>query len=400
MEDNIAIKVSSLDKIYRVGLKEEKAESLVQAITKTITAPVRNYRSLKKLSKNSDEVNQADKDIFYALRNVEFEIKKGETVGIIGKNGAGKSTLLKILSRITEPSRGQIEIFGKVASLLEVGTGFNLELTGRENIYLNGTILGMRKAEIDRKLDEIIDFSGVEKFIDTPVKRYSSGMKVRLAFSVAAHLEPEILVIDEVLAVGDAEFQRKCLGKMEDVAGHGRTVLFVSHHMAAVKTLCKRGIFLKNGTVTFDGDVSSAIELYQTALSDTSDANDGVFTMVNINDDKDIRNSQPFFISFRVNIPEDMTNPRVFCIINDGEGNIVVHKVWEFWDKDGYNRHMNMRVEFPALWLKDALYSVHFKLMGSTIASKGRFLSESYSMNVVAENDVVEAYGYLIQKIS
>ena len=195
-----------------------------------------------------------DADIFWALKDINFEVKKGEVLGIIGKNGAGKSTLLKILSRITEPTGGRIEIYGRIASLLEVGTGFNPELSGRENVYLNGTILGMTKKEIDLKFDEIIDFSGVEKFIDTPVKRYSSGMKVRLAFAVAAHLDPEILIIDEVLAVGDAEFQKKCLGKMHDVAeNEGRTVLFVSHNMSAVQTLCSRSVVLENGCLIFLG---------------------------------------------------------------------------------------------------------------------------------------------------
>jgi lipopolysaccharide transport system ATP-binding protein len=199
---------------------------------------------------------------FWALRDLDFEIARGEVVGIIGRNGAGKSTLLKILSRITEPSEGQVEIRGRVASLLEVGTGFHPELTGRENIYLNGAILGMRRAEIRRKFDEIVAFAEVEQFLDTPVKRYSSGMYVRLAFAVAAHLEPEILVVDEVLAVGDAEFQKKCLGKMQDVASHGRTVLFVSHQLGMVSRLCSRGIVLDRGRLTFAGFANEAIDTY------------------------------------------------------------------------------------------------------------------------------------------
>ncbi|HMU13460.1 MAG: ABC transporter ATP-binding protein [Bacteroidetes bacterium] len=199
---------------------------------------------------------------FWALRDVGFEVHRGETLGIIGRNGAGKSTLLKLLSRITLPTEGEIRMRGRMSSLLEVGTGFNPELTGRENIFLNGTILGMRKAEIDRKLDEIIAFSGVRHHIDSPVKRYSSGMKVRLGFSVAAHLEPEILVIDEVLAVGDAEFQRKCLGKMKDVAHHGRTILFVSHNMTAIASLCSRVIWLHDGRVRMDGPTSDVVRAY------------------------------------------------------------------------------------------------------------------------------------------
>jgi lipopolysaccharide transport system ATP-binding protein len=210
-----------------------------------------------------DEVEE-----FWALKDVSFEIKRGEVVGIIGRNGAGKSTLLKILSRITEPSAGRVTIKGRVASLLEVGTGFHPELTGRENIYLNGAILGMGRAEIKRKFDEIVAFAEVEKFLDTPVKRYSSGMYVRLAFAVAAHLEPEILVVDEVLAVGDAEFQKKCLGKMQHVANHGRTVLFVSHNMAAVSSLCPITIYLKAGRLAFNGPTLATMRQYANSVRD------------------------------------------------------------------------------------------------------------------------------------
>ena len=201
-------------------------------------------------------------------RAIEVE---GEAVGIIGRNGAGKSTLLKILSRITYPTSGNIKLFGRVSSLLEVGTGFHPELSGRENIYLNGTILGMRRSEVKAKFEEIVEFSGVSKFIDTPIKHYSSGMKVRLAFAVAAHLEPEILIIDEVLAVGDAEFQKKCLGKMEEVAGQGRTVLFVSHNMLQVQALCQKGILLDNGKVSFEGGSNTAVNYYLNGLSKTGD---------------------------------------------------------------------------------------------------------------------------------
>ena len=202
---------------------------------------------------------------FWAVSDVSFDVREGEVLGIIGRNGAGKSTLLKLLSRITRPSRGHFELRGRVGSLLEVGTGFHPELTGRENIYLNGAILGMTRREVRAKFDEIVAFSGVERFLDTPVKRFSSGMYVRLAFGVAAHLEPEILIVDEVLAVGDAEFQKKCLGKMREVAGGGRTVLFVSHNMAAVQNLCTRCLLLQGGTVAFDGDTHEAVERYNAA---------------------------------------------------------------------------------------------------------------------------------------
>lgn len=251
MSDAI-IKVEGLGKKYIIS--HEQRESYT-ALRDVITRKARKLAARQKLHTTKEE--------FWALKDVNFEIKQGEAVGIIGRNGAGKSTLLKILSRITEPSTGRIELNGRVASLLEVGTGFHPELTGRENIFLNGAILGMSQAEIKRKFDEIVDFSGVEKFLDTPVKRYSSGMYVRLAFAVAAHLEPEILVVDEVLAVGDAEFQKKCLGKMDEVAkSRGRTVLFVSHNMGAILSLCDKGVFMENGELKYYGNTQLAVDAY------------------------------------------------------------------------------------------------------------------------------------------
>ena len=241
-----AIKVQNLSKLYQIGAA--KSSSLRESL-------------VDKWGQLTGKKSTTTQD-FWALRDVSFDIRPGEAVGIIGKNGAGKSTLLKILSRITEPTRGRIEIEGRVASLLEVGTGFHPELSGRENVFLNGTILGMSRREIKARFDEIVDFSEVEKFIDTPVKYYSSGMYVRLAFAVAAHLNPEILIVDEVLAVGDAEFQKKCLGKMGEVTGQGRTVLFVSHQMATVSTLCTRGIVLQSGAVVMDGTADQAINSY------------------------------------------------------------------------------------------------------------------------------------------
>lgn len=259
------INVENLGKKYRLNHQVERQR--YTALRDVIAEKVKRIFRFQK-NHHSNEANRySSTEEFWALQNVSFEINQGEVVGIIGRNGAGKSTLLKILSQITEPTTGRVRIRGRVASLLEVGTGFHPELTGRENIYLNGAILGMKRAEIRSKFDEIVAFAEVEKFLDTPVKRYSSGMYVRLAFAVAAHLEPEILVVDEVLAVGDSEFQKKCLGKMEGVAReHGRTVLFVSHNMAAVKSLTTHGIVLSGGVVTFDGRTDSAIQLYvQTA---------------------------------------------------------------------------------------------------------------------------------------
>jgi lipopolysaccharide transport system ATP-binding protein len=263
-----SIEVEKLSKRYRIGVKEEIYDNLGKAIIETIKSPLKNYRKYRGLYKFDEGNNHTvqsggeSADIIWALNDVSFKIKKGEVVGIIGKNGAGKSTLLKVLSKITEPTRGKVFIRGRISSLLEVGTGFHPELTGRENVYLNGTILGMRKEEIDRKFDEIIEFSGIKKFIDTPVKRFSSGMKVRLAFAVSAHLEPEILLIDEVLAVGDAAFQKKCLNKMQDVGQQGRTILFVSHNMTAVTRLCDRTILIDNGRIIIDGPSSEVVGEY------------------------------------------------------------------------------------------------------------------------------------------
>lgn len=259
-----AIKVSNLSKRYRIGFKKQARDTFAEVISDWVMQPIRNYRRLRRLTKfeNRDLSQESLDDIIWALRDVSFTVSPGEVIGVIGKNGAGKSTLLKILSRITYPTGGLVELNGRVSSLLEVGTGFHPELTGRENVYLNGTILGMTKVEIDKKFDEIVEFSGISKFIDTPVKFYSSGMGVRLAFSVAAHLEPEILLIDEVLSVGDAAFQKKSLGKMEEVSQQGRTVLFVSHNMGAVRSLCSRALLLESGVLLKDDDVDSVINTY------------------------------------------------------------------------------------------------------------------------------------------
>lgn len=256
-----AISARSLGKEYRLG-EIGRANTLRDALSMWFHPDGRTSKS---------EGSTLRRERFWALKDVSFEVSEGEVLGIIGANGAGKSTLLKILSRITEPTVGEVELKGRVASLLEIGTGFNDELTGRENIILNGAILGMTKREVDTKFDQIVEFSGVERFIGTPVKHYSSGMKMRLAFAVAAHLEPEILIIDEVLAVGDAEFQRKCLGKMDEVAKAGRTVLFVSHNLAAVEGLCSRAILLAGGRVAFEGDVSQAVERYRSSIASTND---------------------------------------------------------------------------------------------------------------------------------
>jgi homopolymeric O-antigen transport system ATP-binding protein len=256
--NDVVIHVDQLSKIYNIGKKEDSYRTFRDVLSSTIAAPFRKLASMFHNSTGNDH----KKESIYALKNVSFDVKRGEVLGVIGRNGAGKSTLLKILSKITEPTGGYAEIRGSVSSLLEVGTGFHPELTGSENIFLNGAILGMKKTEIEKKFDEIVEFAEIEKFLYTPVKHYSSGMYVRLAFAIAAHLEPEVLLIDEVLAVGDVAFQKKCLGKMKSVAHEGRTVLFVSHNMAAVESLCQRGVVLSNGQVAVDGTQLEAISYY------------------------------------------------------------------------------------------------------------------------------------------
>lgn len=337
----------SLSKIYRLGSRSRVNRTFREAFMDVVASPVRNLRELRRLTTfRPDETgvpsspDQKETDFIWALKDVSFHVEEGEVAGIIGKNGAGKSTLLKILSRITEPTSGEVTLHGRVSSLLEVGTGFHPELTGRENIYLNGTILGMRKTEIDRKFDQIVAFSEVEKFLDTPVKRYSSGMYVRLAFAVAAHLESEILLVDEVLAVGDAAFQKKCIGKMSDISSReGRTILFVSHNMPAVRKFCTRGILLDAGQVQLDGDVNSVVNRYLELGSHTTssmawdpakrpgnraieivsmmlaDDRDQETSVMNISSDMFVR------ITYRVNT--DRVIPQFSLILFDVDGNSV-----------------------------------------------------------------------------
>jgi ABC-type polysaccharide/polyol phosphate transport system ATPase subunit len=258
------ISIQELSKVYQLSHQAKRHHSLRDMLTDAIKAPVRRLRGRGGEHASTEE--------FWALRDVSFDVRPGEVIGIVGQNGAGKSTLLKILSRIVEPTRGRVQLRGRVASLLEVGTGFHPELSGRENIYLNGSILGMKKVEIDAKFDEIVDFAEVEKFLDTPVKRYSSGMYVRLAFAVAAHLEPEVLIVDEVLAVGDAQFQAKCLGRMKEVSATvGRTVLFVSHNLSAVSALCSRAVLLNKGRLVADGPTAEVLSSYHSSYQRSSE---------------------------------------------------------------------------------------------------------------------------------
>ena len=265
-----AIRVEGLWKQYLIGDRERSGESFREAVARSLFVPFRWIGA----TQNGSQQARA----FWALQDVSFTVEPGEIVGVIGRNGAGKTTLLKVLSKITAPTRGRVEVLGRLGSLLEVGTGFHPDLTGRENIYINGSILGMRRADIRRKFDEIVAFAEVEQFLDTPVKRYSTGMGVRLAFSIAAHLEPDILLVDEVLAVGDMRFQRKCLGKMDEVSREGRTVLFVSHNLGAISKLCRRGLMLNDGQVAWYGEVKDAIHAYMRLFSGAEQLSEGDFS--------------------------------------------------------------------------------------------------------------------------
>ncbi|WKN41784.1 ABC transporter ATP-binding protein [Tunicatimonas pelagia] len=328
-----AISAQNISKRYRIGLRE-RADTLAGRIKQTLAYPIRNLRNIAKL--NSFDESDSDRSIFWALRDIDFSVKPGDVLGIIGHNGAGKSTLLKILSRITEPTTGEIEIRGRVSSLLEVGTGFHEELTGHDNVYMNGTILGMTKWEIDSKMEQIVDFAGVEQYIHTPVKFYSSGMRVRLAFSVAAHLDPEILIIDEVLAVGDLGFQQKCLGKMDEVSRSGRTILFVSHNMGAVEGLCTRAMLLDKGRIAYDGGVTEAIDLYRDATLSKADEQelaqrtdrDGVgnfkFTHVVLNGGDVVLTDRPLKIDLYYQVKETLQNLQLVIKISRNYREIVM----------------------------------------------------------------------------
>lgn len=343
----MAIKAEGVSKCYRIGCRQEFRTNLSQVALNILRKPFSNYRKYRSLYNFEDLDSKTEtNDILWALRDVSFQIATGEKVGIIGQNGAGKSTLLKVLSRITYPIQGCVTIHGRISSLLEVGTGFHPELTGRENIYLNGTVLGMKKREIDKKFDEIVEFSGVEQFLDTPVKRYSSGMRIRLAFSVAAHLEPEILIIDEVLAVGDSEFQNKCLHKMDDIGRSGRTILFVSHNMGAITQLCERVLWVDGGTIKRDGPARDVVTAYLEAGTE----NHSIWTRPESNEkysDVEVmaaciiesRSEQPtkivaFSGAFEIRVMYEVKKPvrgmHIITRITDLQGNIV----FASWDTD------------------------------------------------------------------
>lgn len=319
--NDIVIKVESLSKRYRIGRREPYL-ALRDVLARSLTAPFRLFKSVV----SNPVVRSPNEEYIWALKDVSFEVKQGEVVGIIGRNGAGKSTLLKILARITDPTEGYAEVRGRIGSLLEVGTGFHPELTGRENIYLSGAVLGMKKREIDRKFDEIVAFSELEKFIDTPVKYYSSGMYVRLAFAVAAHLDPEILLVDEVLAVGDAAFQKKCLGKMGDVAKEGRTVLFVSHNMAAIRQLTHWSIWLEAGIVKGTGQSAQLVERYLSTVESDEvlvSENASEWAEMSVRLPPTVIAFEPIKIDVRVRALQNITAVSIYLKITASDGTLI-----------------------------------------------------------------------------
>ncbi len=365
----IAIKVENLSKAYQLG----------EFSTGTLSRDLERWWALARgkedpyliIGESNDRSKKGSSDIVWSLKDLNFQIEQGDAVGIIGKNGAGKSTLLKVLSQVTSPTSGKIKVKGRIASLLEVGTGFHPELTGRENIYLNGAILGMRKHEITRQFDQIVDFSGVERYIDTPVKRYSSGMYVRLAFAVAAHLESEILIVDEVLAVGDAEFQKKAIGKMKDVSKNtGRTVLFVSHNLGAVHQLCNKGLILKNGTLDLFGSVQLALDKYLNTIEDKVKwierqelLTDNHFKLLYMSDVKEIKKSdftyeEEILVIVKVVLPNNNEYLELSMRLLDERNKLPVFTIHEVLnDYNLYKNECELKIKIPGRFLTPGSYS-------------------------------------------
>ena len=375
VSNDIAISVRGLGKSYTIAHNQERHITLAETMLHRLRRPFQ----------------LPQKETFHALKDVSFDIKKGDVVGIIGRNGAGKSTLLKILSRITEPTTGEIDLYGRVGSLLEVGTGFHPELTGRENIFLNGHILGMTKPEIRKQFDAIVDFAGVEQFLDTPVKRYSSGMYVRLAFAVAAHLQSEILIVDEVLAVGDAEFQKKCLGKMKDVASGGRTVLFVSHHMQSIEVLCNRGMYLEVGEVKHHGDVAGAIGHYvasfsrQSAVRQDPDRRPGTgeFRFTHVTTSKEMfACGEEKIIDFTLARRKSFTGKLFLSahVVNDIGATVAQcdSRMVDYWIEPGDEHRGRFRFRTP--WLRPGDYRVEMFICSAGILDR---FEEACRLNVI-----------------
>lgn len=400
----IAIKVENLSKAYQLG---EIGTGTLSRDLERYWAKLRGKGDpFLKIGETNDRTTKGESNMVWSLKDLNFEIAQGDAVGIIGRNGAGKSTLLKILSRVTSPTTGSVKIKGRVASLLEVGTGFHPELTGRENIFLNGAILGMRKAEIKKHFDAIVDFAGVERYVDTPVKRYSSGMYVRLAFAVAAHLESEILVVDEVLAVGDAEFQKKCLGKMNEVSkGEGRTVLFVSHNMDSVSNLCQKGILLNNGNIYSYGEIEKTIADYlnfnrvnnfeilfknQKNIERSGNKIFGELNSLRAKNKFEITTNQFFifeslFLELELSIKEICPNPEIGIAISNQKGQRFHHLVstwennWKNWEKG----IISIKVEIPQLELYPGLYNLSIWFRPYTSAASDDFIENAMTIEIM-----------------
>lgn len=369
--NDVVIKVENLGKLYRIG-EQERYKALRDTLTDAFAKPFRRLQGW--FSENSKSTSHPADNYIWALKDVSFEVQRGEIIGIIGRNGAGKSTLLKVLSRITEPTEGYAEIRGRVGSLLEVGTGFHPELTGRENLYLNGAILGMRKAEIERKFDEIVAFAEVEKFIDTPVKHFSSGMYVRLAFAVAAHLEPEILLVDEVLAVGDTAFQKKCLGKMRDVAREGRTILFVSHNLQAISSLTQKSLLLSDGQLAYSGPTEAVINEYlrestnqELIYTDQPSSDKPKITRVELKTSwsNNVQiNGQPMEVHFEITTPVPINGASLSFQALNSMQNPVLH-LWTFDSERPMCRepgkfHLICRIPILHLYMGQYSLKIHF----------------------------------------
>ncbi|WP_420457969.1 ABC transporter ATP-binding protein [Neolewinella sp.] len=393
MKDTV-IEVSGVGKRYRLGSREQ-ADTLLGRVGKLVTYPLRNFRELAQRKNFGED----DESVLWALREVDFSVRQGEVLGLVGHNGAGKSTLLKILSRITPPTVGQISIEGRVSSLLEVGTGFHQDLTGRDNVFMNGAVLGLTNREIRERFDEIVDFSGIEKHIDTPVKFYSSGMKVRLAFSVAAHLDPEILIIDEVLAVGDLAFQQKCLGKMDSVKEKGRTILFVSHNMSAVEGLCGRCILMDGGRVAYDGTVGGAIGRYREgsllaaesevlgARTDREGGGRFRFTDVRLNYGGGVYAGEPLLLELDYEATADIPSLQVAIKFSRNYREVVMTLDNRIQGRplSAHRGHGTLVVELPALNLIPDRYLIDLWAGTSTVAEDRIFNAATM---IVLEKDV------------
>jgi lipopolysaccharide transport system ATP-binding protein len=395
MRNDLAIRVEHLSKRYALRGHSERYLTIRDSIMNAMALPLRPPGIRDRIPQR-----RSSETYFLALNDVGFSVAHGEALGVMGHNGAGKSTLLKILSRITEPSSGCATLYGRVGSLLEVGTGFHPELSGRENIYLSGAILGMRKAEIEGKFDEIVSFAEVEEFIDTPIKHYSTGMQLRLAFAVAAHLQPEILLIDEVLAVGDAQFQRKCLGKMGDVAADGRTVLFVSHNLGAMKELCRTGLVLSHGRLVFQGPIVEAISRYTQSTQEPNVVSQGVgwqqLEMIKPHcSDWVIRPGDATTYRAMLVLPAEFTQGQVMFAIHDWTGGLMVRQLHDIGDFARVNtvRHsLAVMASIPPLWLAAGLYTVHFKLLGHSVPG--------LDLNYASERRILDVRGWSQERLS